>query len=152
MWLSDLVVAATSMHPGHRFSLNRNEAYTRENGTQSARLLRAERAWERASVASKWTLSGSLLDSGRLLLSLLFVKSIYFGGLSFGYTPKLGITCWLSHIYRNFSWHSNGGATAPPEAHSDYSSLRQEFGYLCWIRLMFISVELWSLEHITNIC
>ena len=51
--------------------------------------------------------------------------SVCFGGLSFGSTPKLGVTRCVSLIYKILLWHSNGGATAPPKAHSDYNFLPQ---------------------------
>ena len=50
---------------------------------------------------------------------------VCFWGLSFGSTPKLGVTCCVSLIYKILLWHSNGGATAPPGAHSDYNFLPQ---------------------------
>ena len=50
---------------------------------------------------------------------------VCFGGLSFGDTPKLGVTRCVPTIYKDLLWHSNGGATAPPKAHSDYNFLPQ---------------------------
>ena len=56
--------------------------------------------------------------------------SVCFGGLSFGSTPKLGFMCCVPIIYKKFLWHSNGGTTAPPGAHSDYNFLPQFSRYL----------------------
>ena len=65
---------------------------------------------------------------------------VCFGGLSFGYTPKLGVTRCVPIIYKKFLWHSNGGATAPPKAHSDYNFLPQFSFNLCILKLRFTSV------------
>lgn len=65
---------------------------------------------------------------------------VCFGGLSFGSTPKLGFTCCVPIIYKKFLWHSNGGATAPPGAHSDYNFLPQFSLYLCTLRLRFTTL------------
>lgn len=62
---------------------------------------------------------------------------VCFGGLSFGNTPKLGVTRCVPIIYKILLWHSNGGATAPPEAHSDYNFLPQFSFNLCTLRLRF---------------
>ena len=62
---------------------------------------------------------------------------VCFGGLSFGITPKLGVTRCVPPIYKILLWHSNGGATAPPGAHSDYNFLPQFSLYLCTLKLRF---------------
>ena len=65
---------------------------------------------------------------------------VCFWGLSFGYTPKLGVTRCVSLIYKILLWHSNGGTTAPPKAHSDYNFLSQFSFNLCILKLRFTSV------------
>ena len=62
---------------------------------------------------------------------------VCFWGLSFGYAPKLGVTRCVPIIYKKFLWRSNGGATAPPKAHSDYNFLPQFSFNLCTLRLRF---------------
>lgn len=65
---------------------------------------------------------------------------VCFWGLSFGITPKLGVTRCVPPIYKIFLWHSNGGTTAPPKAHSDYNFLPQFSFNLCILKLRFTSV------------
>ena len=64
---------------------------------------------------------------------------VCFWGLSFGHTPKLGVIRCVPIIQKEFLWHSNGGATAPPKAHSDYNFLPQFSFNLCTLRLRFIT-------------